>query len=370
MRVAHKVIDRLWPPMPESVRDIFAQTQCQRLTRQMPMLHLALMLIIVATLLSAGTNASRLIHYGLPSIVLVACFLRLVTWAQHSDTLPEPASAHCKLRSVTLVSGLVAVIASIWCVASWATAPSDEAMYFPMLMVLGEIATVIIMMPVRQAAYVNLVIGTGPITIALALFGEDMDRVLALAIAATGTFFVGLLRHQHAAEVDRLRLAQRMTELSETDLLTGLYNRRGMEGQFAALRAQAPELGLALILIDLDRFKPINDLHGHEAGDAVLVEVASRIGRAVRGDGKVCRLGGDEFAVLLRPDAARPPKTVAGAILAELRRPIVYAGTPLSIGASLGMSRAGAHEVSLPVLLSIADAAMYRAKRGKLAAAA
>lgn len=366
MNLPRAVILRLWPPLPAAVRDAYAISQYDRLTRQMPMLHLALMLIVLATLATLNPDAPDMVRLGIPAFVLLASIARLLIWRGRPDCSPNADLARRRIAGMTLFSSLVAVAASLWCVVSWFGAPHATAIYFPMLLVLGEFATVLSMIPIRSAAYANLIIGTGPITLVLATFGDSFERVMALAIGTTATFLVGMLRNQHGDVIERLLLEQKMTGLAETDALTGIANRRGLEREFARLvNGSADAAGGALILIDLDEFKPINDRHGHEVGDAVLIKVAARLRGAVCSDGMVCRLGGDEFAVLLHPNGLRQPERIAGSILAALGKPVMVAGNPLSIRASLGIAERSGNGTVLAELLASADAAMYRAKRGQ-----
>src|SRR5581483_6540946 len=105
-----------------------------------------------------------------------------------------------------------------------------------------------------------------------------------------------------SAQARTLRqLNAQLSRLVTRDTLTGLLNRRGFEEEVEAAIARARESGepLGLIVIDVDRFKQVNDTHGHPAGDAVLTAIAERIVGAVRGTGAAARLGGDEFAVIL-----------------------------------------------------------------------
>jgi len=131
----------------------------------------------------------------------------------------------------------------------------------------------------------------------------------------------------------------------------------------------------ALVRIDLDGFKAINDRHGHEAGDAVLREVARRLESASRSDDVVSRLGGDEFVILINrldrsPQLARDKAhRVAEKLLALLADPIDFHGTPLNIGASIGVRLFGTERVDVDTAIREADAAMYRAKnagRGRI----
>jgi diguanylate cyclase (GGDEF)-like protein len=131
----------------------------------------------------------------------------------------------------------------------------------------------------------------------------------------------------------------------------------------------------AVLFIDLDDFKPINDQHGHAAGDAVLVSVAARLREATRGTDLVARLGGDEFAVLIEVRESSEVFTVAKRILRSLRQPIRYENNLLLVRASVGIANAarigrsgeagttpGNGDTAAAELLRAADAAMYTAK--------
>jgi diguanylate cyclase (GGDEF)-like protein/PAS domain S-box-containing protein len=151
----------------------------------------------------------------------------------------------------------------------------------------------------------------------------------------------------------------RIEHLAATDYLTGLPNRRAfLAGVETMLRRGAP---CALLFIDLDNFKPINDIHGHSAGDAVLIEVASRLQQEAPMGAMVARLGGDEFAVLL-PDS-KEAGTVAMQILRVLSAPVYWDGLAAETGASIGISCSPEQGTDTESLLRTADMAMYHAKR-------
>ena len=122
----------------------------------------------------------------------------------------------------------------------------------------------------------------------------------------------------------------------------------------------AAQEAAAVLLIDLDGFKPVNDRLGHAAGDQVLVSVAERLRLAVRPGDLVCRLGGDEFALLLgEPATEEAGLQVAGRILESLDQPMAIQGTTVLVGGSIGLT--SGHD-SLSELLRQADVAMYDAK--------
>jgi diguanylate cyclase (GGDEF)-like protein len=152
--------------------------------------------------------------------------------------------------------------------------------------------------------------------------------------------------------------------LAHHDALTGVANRTRFRERLAtALAGAGRGTRCALLLIDLDGFKPINDRFGHAAGDAVLVEVARRLLRRVRESDLVARLGGDEFAVLLG-DVPSPEQAESRAreLLAVFDSPVPFDGRAHPIAASLGLAVAPDHADTPDALLRAADAACYRAK--------
>ncbi len=165
---------------------------------------------------------------------------------------------------------------------------------------------------------------------------------------------------------ERARREQQTLFEAERDPLTHLFNRRAGKRRIseALERAQAAARYCALYLIDLDRFKPINDNYGHEAGDIVLIEVAKRLRDCLRHDDIVIRWGGDEFVVLVMQGHGRfEPTPVADKILSQLDKDFDLGnGRHERVGASIGISQFPDHAASLEDLIDQADSAMYRAK--------
>jgi diguanylate cyclase (GGDEF)-like protein len=176
-----------------------------------------------------------------------------------------------------------------------------------------------------------------------------------------------------AAEVARLEaelaaMRERVAELetrAESDSLTGLMNRRGFDRELTRAGAYARRYGAnaALVYLDLDGFKAVNDRHGHAAGDAVLKAVASALVGSVRASDAVARIGGDEFAALLwnlsAPAAQAKALALEQAIAAAT---VAWGGGLLSVGASAGVAELSADQ-DISGLLARADAAMYARKR-------
>ena len=164
---------------------------------------------------------------------------------------------------------------------------------------------------------------------------------------------------------DRKEHETHVEKLAMEDPLTGLSNRRAFDEILKSSLARAQRAGnsTALLLVDLDKFKPLNDTLGHDRGDLVLQTVANRLTRGVRGGDVVCRLGGDEFAVIV--DAVGDLKTVeevAERIILEIRKPFSIEGTPITLSLSIGISIFPGDTDNADGLYKRADEALYRAK--------
>ncbi len=159
------------------------------------------------------------------------------------------------------------------------------------------------------------------------------------------------------------REQQRLRGLSQRDALTGLLNRAGLQDWLALQRVQGLEAQIGLLCIDLDRFKPVNDQHGHPVGDALLRLVGERLRGLVRPTDAVVRMGGDEFAVVLAGVRdAGALNIVADKILGAAHAPFQVGALTLHIGASVGSALGLDPALGWEELLARADAMLYRAK--------
>jgi diguanylate cyclase (GGDEF)-like protein len=204
-----------------------------------------------------------------------------------------------------------------------------------------------------RVLFLGLAFLTAP-TLSLIESGVDDHAIVALVATALSTAFV-LTRFTIAVR-EQERAQALLAHQARHDPLTGLANRTVLTRE---MERSGP---VAVLYLDLDGFKEVNDAHGHEAGDLVLSVVAQRLSAAVRSTDLVVRLGGDEFVLfcpfLPQSEAIR----LAERILRDVAEPIVFHGTPLDIGASVGIAAYGDTEPGRDVLRH-ADMAMYEAKR-------
>jgi diguanylate cyclase (GGDEF)-like protein len=159
---------------------------------------------------------------------------------------------------------------------------------------------------------------------------------------------------------------QEATMLARHDPLTGLPNRRVLAEDLETAIQSVQDVGAecAVFLIDLDLFKPVNDIHGHVTGDAVLIEAAARITAIIGTQGTVARMGGDEFAcVVSYKSGADLPARLAAQIVRSLGEPVLLDGTRIQVGGTVGIARAPQDGRTAGQLLHGADLAMYKGKR-------
>lgn len=227
------------------------------------------------------------------------------------------------------------------------------------------------------APYVAVVLAYALLIAALAKRGLELgDWFMVASVAAcTGLVIARQLTSfadNHRLLVERRRLTTQLEQLAYHDVLTGLANRalffRHLE---RALGEARPVAGTtAVILMDLDDFKPINDDLGHQAGDEVLIAVAQRLLAQVRQSDTAARLGGDEFAVVLTATSPEYVESVVVRIAEAVAQPLTVHGRTVRVGCSVGLAVDTGGVVPAADLVREADLAMYRAKGERKSAAA
>ncbi len=201
---------------------------------------------------------------------------------------------------------------------------------------------------------------------------RQQATMLALGLVVVGVGLGFVLWRRLSSSLGRSRgtlmdAEERIQRLAASDLLTGLDNRAALHDAMQAVMSRARRHGheLAVLMVDLDRFKPVNDRHGHMVGDMVLKEVARRMARCLRQSDLRARYGGDEFVVVVdETDGPGTARSAAERIIRRLSEPFQFGDLVVSIGASVGIARYPADANSDDELLRKADSALYRAKQG------
>lgn len=349
------------------------------LTRQLPWLYTILFANIVGFHL-ALKNESDISNIP-PAILVVIVGIRGIRWFRlRSMDVPDTIIRR-EMRGSLLATLFFCVGACAWCMKLSSTLAVQQRVDVTMFASLAAIGFGYGMSSFPAAARIPLLTLVLPLAVLLAAtagpsqFGLGISLIILAVLtvrllAVQDNVFKGLVASRLATEAEKQRaLAAEMTAVAEqsrvkvianTDSLTGLTNRRGFLSAIDKL-AVAGKRGWALILLDLDGFKPINDTYGHASGDAILVEVSRRLQRLFGRRGAVSRLGGDEFAIIRRCDSDAEAQAIANQAVESLSAPFLLSGRRMTLSACAGVSCA--RGVELAHAIHCADIALYEAKR-------
>ena len=233
--------------------------------------------------------------------------------------------------------------------------------------------------PLRVCSQIRTVDHTRNLPIILMADEGDKPRVVrALDLGVNDFISRPVERNELSArvrtQIRRYRYAMELREsvnntlaMAVTDDLTGLYNRRYFDRHLNVMlgKAQSQDRDMALMILDIDHFKAVNDTHGHDAGDAVLREFSARLKRNIRGVDLACRFGGEEFVVLMPDTDMKQAEMVAERVRQAIAERSFDIGLPrpLSLTVSVGVSLNESDADTPETIIKRADVALYRAKR-------
>ncbi|QDH32906.1 diguanylate cyclase [Porphyrobacter sp. YT40] len=363
----HTLRKRFVPPIPAAIRDDFTLLRARRVETQTPMMYL---MLLATTPTAAWAGAADLhwgIKYGMPALLAVLCVLGLIENKVSRSRHLSLRRARLIVKKTASVSGWVGVMCSTWAVLNWFASPIENHASFAMIIAMGSLATAYCLSAIRFAAILNLVIGVVPISALMFASGRPAEVGAAMSLVLGTAILVRFILQGHAMLVDLLQLQHQTRDLAHTDPLTCLANRRALDERVAALLAKgagkgADAPGFKLALLDLDGFKPVNDVHGHAIGDKLLCAIADRLRETIGDDGLVARQGGDEFAVLIPPHSPLRDAPLAERILIALARPHDIDDVLLQVGASIGVAQWPEDGGDADALFEFADRALYQVK--------
>ncbi len=348
------------------------KAQYRAFTRQMPMMYFILLSSTWALAITHFGVAPSWLTTGGPLLLTCGCLLRVVFWLRTRHFEPSPELAYAALKRANRLAGFIAISFTLW---SFALVPYGDAYlrsHVAFYMAITVISCIFCLMYVRSAAFIVALIVNGAFVAFFISTAQPTFVAIAvnLLLVCAGMMSILLTNYRNfeSMVVSRQRSDALSTEnfkLANLDSLTGLANRRAF---FAALEVELEKARLsgnrlALGVMDLDGFKPVNDLYGHSVGDRLLVEVAIRLSDVLKASTPF-RLGGDEFAII----APLPPESDqlvinANAITARLREPYHMPEGTVHISASMGIAVFPDLALSREQLFDRADYALYHAKK-------
>ncbi|MGB5078931.1 MAG: EAL domain-containing protein [Sphingorhabdus sp.] len=352
--------------------DVVVIEQYRVLGQQVPTLYL---LLIANCLFLASVSVLSVdpwLAFGLPLVLLSPIFFRLCVW-RRPDFANNPADADAmrsELKRTMFLAVILSLGLSFWSVMLVHEIAPVHRLFLPLFAAISTIASAYCLLSLPAAAYVVIGFGTGPISVALLMAGDGALETAGVNLLAAGVLMVrmvssqfGLLEGLVNSRSLMLEEKARADELAYHDDLTSLHNRRAFMAALCGCENLDSHSGIAVIMIDLDGFKPINDTYGHAAGDAILVEAARRLADAVPGGADIARLGGDEFSVLLgRIENRQAVETIARDISDCFRSHFQAGAQSFRVSASIGFSFEQGPVQGSIALLNQADIALYSAK--------
>ncbi len=357
--------------VPAEIGDELAVAQYLRIKDQIPWLHVSIAVMVIAGFLADDSEPRAFGEIALGILLLVAVAIRSFFWEKLAGSAVTPDVARKQLSSSFLILLMFCAGATIWTLAEMEQRFSHENVFAPVILVLGALGTASCYASHPRTAMIPLLLCNLPLVLVLVAQADIHTTAVAMAVLMISLLQTRLIVGRYQEMLANL-LLNRATRLSaRTDPLTGLGNRLAMsEALGTALQAKSDEQGPSVVLIDLDGFKPVNDQHGHAAGDAVLMQVARRIEMAAGAGAVPIRMGGDEFAIIFATGNHDEVSARCTEIMETFAIPFLFNDVSFRLGASLGVSRAPSHGQTIRELLAAADRALYIMKAEHRAQAA
>lgn len=348
------------------------QAQYKALSRQLPLMYFVLLVNTWALAFTHRLVAPIWLSLVVPILLSILGGLRARLWLRTAHQPPPIPVILATLRRTNALSGFIAAGFTGWSLALYPYGDAYGQAHIAFFMGITVIVCIFCMMHLRPAALTTTMVVNAAFVVFFASTGNPTFVATAVNILLVSGVMLIILRYQYQ-DFTRLVNAQATTELlsnenlrlANQDSLTGLPNRRQFFHSLEAAMLEAVEqgTGLAVGVLDLDGFKPVNDLYGHSAGDRVLMQVGERLQAVASGNVLVARLGGDEFALIIKGGLSDEALLGFGRQLCEkLKAGFSLPDMPIQVGATLGLATFPAVAEGAAQLFEYADYALYQGK--------
>ncbi len=343
------------------------------LARQLPMMYF---ILLINTLMLAGTHlevAPRWLAVYCPLLMTVFGVVRATEWLRTRDQTRSTAQMLAALKRTNRLAPIVAVAFTAWSLALFPYGDSYTQAHVAFYMAITVIGCIFCMMHLLPAALATAAVVNTAFVVFFASTTIVTFVATAIDVLLVSIGMLVILRAQYAdftrlvnMQAQTAKLSEENLKLANQDSLTGLANRRQFFSRLDTLlaRAQEQQTRLAVGLIDLDGFKPVNDLYGHSVGDRLLHQVGQRLSGLLDEDVHLARLGGDEFSLIITKALSDDQLRAFGETLcASLREPFRLVDIPIQISGSLGIATYPDQATSATDVYEYADYALYQSKR-------
>jgi diguanylate cyclase (GGDEF)-like protein len=357
------------------------RAQYRSLARLGPYVH-GVVILAALGLFGPIASTNSLLETVLPPVALISVSVfRLVAWFRARAGVEDETldTVRRRVRAASVLGPMLTLAFTLLtAISTWRDGAVEFALAVSAVWIVAVVCAICLNTLALEASII-VVAATAPLIAAFLARGSESTLWLAALIALAAGFVIRMLgEHSRMfAEIVRSRLViagqQRAAEearqaavaIALTDDLTRLPNRRCFKTLLAEQIRTGTETGepFALALLDLDGFKPINDVHGHPVGDEILRQVADRLAKAIDGRGSAARIGGDEFAVLCDGVGARGEAIALGEDIQSIfATPFVVQRLSLRLTCACGFALFPSCGAKASELVRVADAALYRAK--------
>lgn len=347
-----------------------AIAQCRELQSQIPLLYALLSVNAVAVAYTHLDFAPAWMSVWVPLVLVVVSLIRLVVWIKMPVRAVSGPEAILTLRRTTILGCLIAAAYISWSLRLASYGSYQQHAHVAIFIAVTVIGCIFCLMNLPQAALAVTAIVTVPYLAYYVSLGDDVYIAIALNILLVTIVMIRVLLNSHhgfvllvRSEAETQRLNHEVNILANTDPLTRLPNRRLFFSHLSEhISMQAKDGGKITVgIIDLDRFKAVNDTYGHIVGDQLLEVVGDRLRTVFGSDRLIARLGGDEFAFCVEMDG-EAATAVANDACEALSEPFRLGEISVSIGASCGLSTSTPFVDGAMSVYDRADYALYSAK--------
>ncbi|WP_417813424.1 putative bifunctional diguanylate cyclase/phosphodiesterase [Thalassospira alkalitolerans] len=353
--------------------------QVKALSRQIPLLYLLLFANALALAYTHFGTAPDWMTVYIPVVLGLVCLMRGIAWMRVRETVTDFAHAVIHLRRIRILAAVISIVFTAWAIKMFGYGDAYQQGHVAYFISVTVVGCIFCLLHFPPAALLVVVIVLGSFIMHFGTTGNEVYVAIAANMAMVSVMIVQIIRSYYAAfsglvesQIDlekqhnkTIELSNQNRELAFCDALTGLSNRRAFFAHLEKTVEQAKDKdAFAIAMIDLDGFKPVNDVHGHPAGDDVLMQASARL-RAVLGpDVLLARLGGDEFGVIFehQNDALELIK-IGRALCGTLNDPFDVGGGTVQLSASLGFATYPTVARDPNALFERADFALYYAKK-------
>ena len=351
------------------------RAQVTAFSKQIPLLYFGLIVNCATLAFTHYQYAPAFLTIVIPGGLLAFCVVRTIIWTRTHDAVMSDEAVVRQLRAIFRLGLILGVAVLAWALSLYHYGNPQTRGHVVLAVGVTVFTCIFCLMHLRDAALLLTAVLVIPFTGFLLLTREPINVAIAINMLLVAVAMVVILlivsrdfEKMVNSQIERQRLSDENSRLAAQDSLTGLPNRREFFQRLEHRLRQTETFGtpLAVGVIDLDGFKPINDLYGHAVGDRVLRTVSERLQDVASENMFVARLGGDEFGVILSGATDVAAVHTAGEqICATLRIPYSMPGIVANVSASLGFALSPEAGRTAEMLYERADYALYHAKQNR-----